>query len=43
MLNFNFLSTISLIDNNAQIDFRNMSLINQFISEQGKILSKPIN
>jgi ribosomal protein S18 len=38
-----FLSTISLIDNNGQIDYRNMSLINQFISEQGKILSRRIN
>jgi ribosomal protein S18 len=43
VLHFNFLSTISLIDNNAQIDYRNMSLINRLISEQGKILSRQIN
>jgi ribosomal protein S18 len=43
VLHFNFLSTILLIDNNALIDYRNMSLINQFVSEQGKILSTRIN
>jgi small subunit ribosomal protein S18 len=43
VLHFNFLSTISLIDNNAEIDYRNMSLINSFISEHGKILSRRIN
>jgi small subunit ribosomal protein S18 len=37
VLHFNFLSTISLID------YRNMSLSNQFISEQGNILSRRIN
>jgi ribosomal protein S18 len=40
---FNFLSTILLIDNNTRFDYRNMSLINQFISEQEKILSRQIN
>jgi ribosomal protein S18 len=43
VLHFNFVSTISLIDNNARIDYRNMTLINRFISEQEKILSRRIN
>jgi ribosomal protein S18 len=53
VLHFNFLSTILLIHNLCYIliffllfhyiDYRNMSLINQFISEQEKILSKRIN
>jgi ribosomal protein S18 len=48
-----FLSTILLIHNLCYtliffllfcyIDYRNMSLINQFISEQGKILTRRIN
>ncbi len=31
------------IGSGDRIDYRNMSLINQFISEQGKILSRRVN
>nr|YP_009728146.1 ribosomal protein S18 [Daphne genkwa]QIA46461.1 ribosomal protein S18 [Daphne genkwa]QOW06976.1 ribosomal protein S18 [Daphne genkwa] len=31
------------IQSGDQIDYRNMSLISQFISEQGKILSRRVN
>ncbi|KAM0941029.1 30S ribosomal protein S18 [Dioscorea sansibarensis] len=31
------------IGSGNQINYRNMSLISRFISEQGKILSRPVN
>ncbi len=38
-----FRSRLSPIQSGDQIDYRNMSLISRFISEQGKILSRRVN
>nr|YP_010974975.1 ribosomal protein S18 [Amyema miquelii]YP_010975103.1 ribosomal protein S18 [Amyema pendula]YP_010975165.1 ribosomal protein S18 [Amyema preissii]WNR57747.1 ribosomal protein S18 [Amyema miquelii]WNR57809.1 ribosomal protein S18 [Amyema miquelii]WNR57871.1 ribosomal protein S18 [Amyema miquelii]WNR57999.1 ribosomal protein S18 [Amyema pendula]WNR58061.1 ribosomal protein S18 [Amyema pendula] len=38
-----FHSRLPPIGSADQIDYRNMSLINRFISEQGKILSRRVN
>nr|YP_009318561.1 ribosomal protein S18 [Dracocephalum palmatum]APA17522.1 ribosomal protein S18 [Dracocephalum palmatum] len=40
---FSFCRRLPPIESGDRIDYRNMSLISRFISEQGKILSRRVN